>query len=173
MITLLDKGICRVFGDSVPYHGDFTTTETNPQFLASFKKVCDGSGTKFHAVSASQICDADMVGFCHFEYKDNVAIALKVAELLGIDRTIALAHMKQCLPDPGAFRLQQFEVPMSGESVNLTWANLFAINDIVTFGAFESKIRRGTKSAGVENEMIYLGDSIDYKNVSGEELLVA
>lgn len=217
------EGICRVFGDSVPYHGDFITTETNPQFLANFEQVCAERGTRFHVVSGDQICDADMTGFRHFEYKDNVAIALKVAELLDIDQAAALEHMKQCLPDPGAFSLQKFEVPLSGERVSCTWANLFAINDkqsfvytakellprvpkdatkvlilnnradrpervelffdtnthdlqwdyIVTFGAFEGKIRRSAKYAGVEDEMIYLGDSTDYKHASGQELLDA
>lgn len=114
---------------TVPYDGHLVTAETNPALLAVLKEVCDRRNTKLHAVTIKQVSDKNMAKFKHYEYKENVAIAIKIAELVGIKKRVALAGMYKALPDPGAFVLKKYK--HHGKTVY--WANLFAINDRESF----------------------------------------
>jgi poly-gamma-glutamate synthase PgsB/CapB len=92
-----------------------------------------------------------MTKFKHFEYKANVAIALKVAQLVGIKRATALAGMHKALPDPGAFILKQ----VKRRNKTFHWANLFAINDresfVLTSQTLCNKVGSHTKKAVILN----------------------
>ena len=49
-----------------------------------------------------------MRGFSWFTFKENVAIALAVAELLGVDRGTALRGMWNAPPDPGVLTVERY-----------------------------------------------------------------
>jgi poly-gamma-glutamate synthase PgsB/CapB len=67
----------------------------------------------------------DLTGFSHIEHPDNVALALRVCQDLGIDRQTALRGMWGAATDPGVLRL--FRV--NDASRNLIFVNGFAAND--------------------------------------------
>src|SRR5262249_54707405 len=71
------------------------------------------------------VTDAEMAGFRWITFKENVAIALAVAELSGVDRTRALAGMWAAPPDPGALRGDHIHQ----DGKQLLFANIFAAND--------------------------------------------
>jgi gamma-polyglutamate synthase len=71
------------------------------------------------------VTDEEMRGFSWITFKENVAIALGVAELLGIDRGAALRGMWAAPPDPGVLSVEEYQV--SGR--HLRFANVFAAND--------------------------------------------
>ena len=71
------------------------------------------------------ITDEEMKKFSYIEHKENVALALAVAEYLGVDRQTALRGMWKANPDPGVLRI--FTV-FRGDA-RIRFANAFAAND--------------------------------------------
>lgn len=76
-------------------------------------------------VAAGAVTPAELVGFAPHTFADNVAVALAVAQLAGIDRAAALAAMRQAPPGPGTLTVDEFGTG----SGRLRVANLFAAND--------------------------------------------
>jgi poly-gamma-glutamate synthase PgsB/CapB len=66
-----------------------------------------------------------MAGFSWITFKENVAIALAVADLLGVNRSSALAGMWAAPPDPGVLEVKRYAV--AGKLLRV--ANAFAAND--------------------------------------------
>lgn len=60
-----------------------------------------------------------------FVFRENVAVALAVAEHVGVDRAVALKGVQNAADDPGASKF--FEHEISGRRV--FWVDLFGIND--------------------------------------------
>jgi gamma-polyglutamate synthase len=147
--TLLD--IAKSLTATIPYSGHLVTAETNREVLAIFGKECLKRNTKMHCVGDMKIADKHMAKFSHFEYKSNVAVAIKVAQLAGIKRAIALSGMQKAIPDPGAFRLR--EIKRNKKKIH--WANLFAINDresfVMTTESLSSKMPVNTKKVIILN----------------------
>ncbi|HVI69462.1 MAG TPA: poly-gamma-glutamate synthase PgsB [Magnetospirillaceae bacterium] len=143
--------IARSLSMTIPKNGHLVTAETNPELLAILKQECEVRGSKLHAVGTMRITEKQMAAFKHFEYRANVAIAVKVAELLGVTRQTALSGMHSAQPDPGAFILKKFE----RDTKTLHWANLFAINDresfILTVDSLRKKVGARTKKAVILN----------------------
>jgi gamma-polyglutamate synthase len=71
------------------------------------------------------VTDEEMAGFSWITFKENVAIALAVAEELGVNRQSALAGMWSAAPDPGALVVKRYVV----DGTLLRVANIFAAND--------------------------------------------
>jgi hypothetical protein len=72
------------------------------------------------------VTDEELRGFSWFTFKENVAIALVVAELLGVERRVALQGMYDAPPDPGVLSVERYATP---EGKRLAFANVFAAND--------------------------------------------
>src|SRR3954452_22561469 len=72
------------------------------------------------------VTDEELRGFSWFTFKENVAIALTVAELLGVERKTALQGMYDAPPDPGVLSVERYITP---EGKRLRFANVFAAND--------------------------------------------
>jgi gamma-polyglutamate synthase len=73
----------------------------------------------------ASISDREMLPFEFVTFKENVAIAIAVANELGIDRPDALRGMWESPPDPGVLTVESFRV----DGKTLRFANLFAAND--------------------------------------------
>lgn len=71
------------------------------------------------------VSDAEMEGFEFFAFKENVAIAIAVADRLGVQRAAALQGMYEAPPDPGVLSVETYRVA----SKTLRFANVFAAND--------------------------------------------
>ncbi len=143
--------IARSLANTIPKNGHLVTAETNPELLAVLQQECDLRGTTLYAVGNARISDKHMAQFGHFEYKANVAIALKVAALAGVSRATAIKGMHRALPDPGAFTLKKVE----RKNKTVHWANLFAINDresfVLTVESLHSKVGTKAKKAVILN----------------------
>lgn len=143
--------IARSLCATIPTNGHLVTAETNKELLAILEQECKARNTVLHSVGDMKIGEKHMSKFKHFEYKANVAIALKVAQLVGVQRSTALAGMHKALPDPGAFILKQ----VKRRKKTLHWANLFAINDresfVLTSQTLCSKVGSNTKKAVILN----------------------
>lgn len=76
-------------------------------------------------VDPESVSDEEMRGFSYITFKENVAISLMVAELLGISRANALRGMYEAPPDPGVLNVRDVSLPEGSFAL----ANVFAAND--------------------------------------------
>ena len=117
--------IARSLLSTCPENGILVTAETNPTIMPIIEWEARRKNTRVVFADADSVTDADIARFDYIAFKENVAIALAIAKLVGIPRDIAMDGIVRAAPDPGVLRLKQLEI--AGKQV--TWANLFAVND--------------------------------------------
>lgn len=108
-----------------PANGYLITAEYNPELQKVLEKEANKRGSTLIVADPARIADQEIARFDYLSFKDNVAIGLAVADLLGIDRDIAMRGMIKAKGDIGVVRLQR--VTLLNKPV--IWANLFAVND--------------------------------------------
>ncbi len=116
----------KALAGTVPARGVFVTAE--PRFNGILRRACDERGTTYVQVTEEDVVSLtseDLAGFCYIEHAENVALALKVAEILGIPRHIALDGMHRSTPDVGVLR----RVDLHFFGRRLVWVNALAAND--------------------------------------------
>jgi gamma-polyglutamate synthase len=115
--------VARSLSRTMPRGGVCVTAEVERRAVLlaeARRRDCRLVGVDPHGVT-----DAEMAGFQHFTFKENVALALAVAAELGISREEALAGMYEAAPDPGVLTVEEYRV----EGRLLRFANVFAAND--------------------------------------------
>ena len=117
--------IARSLLSTCPTNGILITSEQNPVVLAVMEEVCEQRNTQLIVAEADRVTDEENLGFDYISFKENVTIALSVADIIGIPRDLAIRGMIKAEPDPGVLRMK--ELAIAGKKV--TWANLFAVND--------------------------------------------
>ncbi|MFF1412297.1 poly-gamma-glutamate synthase PgsB [Streptomyces sp. NPDC058289] len=120
--TLDDIG--RSLSRSMP-HGGICVTAEKDRFHV-LQEEADARNCQLVYADPEIVSDEELRGFSWFTFKENVAIALVVAELLGIDRDTALQGMYDAPPDPGVLSVERYIGP-GGK--RLRFANVFAAND--------------------------------------------
>ena len=85
--------VARSLSRSMPVGGVCITAER--ERLAILEKEAARRNCRLIAVDPESVTDDEMRGFGWITFKENVAIALAVAEQLGVDRRSALAGMWQ------------------------------------------------------------------------------
>lgn len=121
-----ERDVARAIAGMIPMGGKLFTAERD--HLDIFEQVCDERGTKLYAVTpedVAQINPLDLANFPYVEHAENVALALRVCDDLGIDRGAALTGMWSAKPDPGA--MTAHEMNFFGRRIN--FVNGFAAND--------------------------------------------
>jgi len=99
------------------------TAEDSPAALAVLAQRASREGANLVVCDNTTAPTAQEFG--REEFPENLAVALKVCELHGIDRETALAGMRKANMDPGALWADQID--MSGTTVR--FVNAFAAND--------------------------------------------
>ena len=113
----------------VPRGGRLYTAELDRRDIIA--KACADRGTQLIGIDpedSAQIGEAELGGFVHREHADNVALALKVCEDLGVERDVALRAMWSMKADPGV--LSEHHVDFFGRRI--VFYNGFAANDPVS-----------------------------------------
>ncbi|PJZ46456.1 poly-gamma-glutamate synthase PgsB [Leptospira brenneri] len=98
------------------------------EFTSLVLKVCEDRNTNAILVnenSDDSITDEEMAKFSYWEHKENVNLALKVCEVLGVNRKQALEAMWKVTPDPGALSVST--IHFFGKE--FLYANAMAAND--------------------------------------------
>ncbi|MFE0377898.1 poly-gamma-glutamate synthase PgsB [Streptomyces inhibens] len=116
--------VARSLSRSMPVGGVCITAERDR--LPILREEAAARDCELIAVDPESVTDEELRGFNWFTFKENVAIALAVAELLGVDRRTALQGMWDAPPDPGVLSVQKYRTPRGGQ---LNFANVFAAND--------------------------------------------
>jgi gamma-polyglutamate synthase len=114
------RSLCR----SMPVGGVCVTAEKERFHI--LQEEADARDCKLIYADPDTVTDEELRGFSWFTFKENVAIALTVAELLGVDRKTALQGMYDAPPDPGVLSVEKYRTPQGGR---LRFANVFAAND--------------------------------------------
>lgn len=115
--------VARSLSRAMPVGGVCVTAER--ERLPLLKREAARRGCALIAVDPDSVTDEEMAGFSWITFKENVAIALAVAEALGVNRQSALAGMWSAPPDPGVLAVKRYLV----EGTLLRVANVFAAND--------------------------------------------
>ncbi|MFE3762713.1 poly-gamma-glutamate synthase PgsB [Streptomyces sp. NPDC059104] len=116
--------IARSLSRSMP-HGGICVTAEKERFDV-LQEEADARDCTLVYADPDTVSDEELRGFSWFTFKENVAIALTVAELLGVDRATALKGMYEAPPDPGVLSVERYLAP-GGK--RLRFANVFAAND--------------------------------------------
>lgn len=116
--------VARSLSRSMPVGGVCVTAER--ERLHILQEEADKRRCRLIAVDPESVTDEELRGFSWFTFKENVAIALTVAELLGVDRATALRGMWDAPPDPGVLSVERYRTP---DGKRLRFANVFAAND--------------------------------------------
>lgn len=115
--------VARSLSRSMPVGGVCITAERDR--LAILQEEAERRNCRLIVVDPESVSDSEMAGFDWITFKENVAIALAVAEQLGVDRQSALAGMWAAPIDPGALAVARV---MHGTK-RIRFANIFAAND--------------------------------------------
>lgn len=124
-----DADVARALASMIPVGGKLFTAEKKQ--LAIFEEACKDRGSELVSVGpedAEAIGEDELAGFGYTEHRENLALALRVCEDLGIEREVALAGMQKGRPDPGALR--EYSLDFFGR--HIVFVNGFAANDPVS-----------------------------------------
>ncbi|MEU8793930.1 poly-gamma-glutamate synthase PgsB [Streptomyces sp. NPDC048643] len=116
--------VARSLSRSMPEGGICVTAEQ--ERFAILQEEADSRDCKLIYADPETVSEEELRGFSWFTFKENVAIALTVAELLGVERETALQGMYDAPPDPGVLSVERY-VTEDGKKVR--FANVFAAND--------------------------------------------
>jgi poly-gamma-glutamate synthase PgsB/CapB len=143
--------IAKSLMSSCPKNGILVTSEQNPELLDIMFREARKRGTSLIVADPSQVRPEEVAAFDFISFEENIAIVLAIAELLNIPRHIAMAGMVKAPADPGVLRIERYKI--GGK--NVTWANLFAVNDRESMVAASEKLRpyigENTTSVGILN----------------------
>ncbi|MFI7600993.1 poly-gamma-glutamate synthase PgsB [Actinoplanes sp. NPDC049681] len=115
--------VARSLSKSMPVGGICVTAEK--ERLHILQEEADKRRCRLIAVDPESVHDEEMRQFGWITFKENVAIALAVAELLGVDRASALQGMWDAPPDPGVLSVSR----VRQGTKRVAFANVFAAND--------------------------------------------
>ncbi|MEV7087504.1 poly-gamma-glutamate synthase PgsB [Streptomyces sp. NPDC093085] len=116
--------VARSLSRSMPEDGICVTAEKDR--FAILQEEADARNCQLIYADPETVTDEELRGFSWFTFKENVAIALKVAELMGVERETALQGMYDAPPDPGVLSVERYLTP---DGKRLRFANVFAAND--------------------------------------------
>ncbi len=143
--------IARSLMSSCPKNGILVTAEQNPELLDIMFAEARKRGTSLIVADPSKVRPEEVAAFDFISFEENIAIVLAIAELLDIPRHVAMAGMVKAPADPGVLRIERYQI---GEK-NVTWANLFAVNDRESMAAADAKllpyIGANTTTVGILN----------------------
>jgi poly-gamma-glutamate synthase PgsB/CapB len=134
-----------------PKNGYLLSAEYVPALQDVLRREAEKRGSQLIVADPTSVRDDEIARFDYLAFKDNIALGLAVANLLGIDRETAMRGMIKSRGDIGVVRLQH--VTLRGKPV--TWANLFAVNDresmVISMQMLESYCDEKTIKIGILN----------------------
>ncbi|MBT2398607.1 poly-gamma-glutamate synthase PgsB [Streptomyces sp. ISL-100] len=116
--------VARSLSRSMPEGGICVTAEQDRFHI--LQEEADARDCKLIYADPETVSDEELRGFSWFTFKENVAIALTVAGLLGVERETALKGMYDAPPDPGVLSVERYATT---DGKRLRFANVFAAND--------------------------------------------
>lgn len=136
---------------TIPRGGVLVTAEDRPHLVDRLRRNSEERGAVLVHADPSTVADEDMQGFDYLQFRENVAVGLAVARMLGIPRAAAVRGMWKSVPDIGVVRLQTYDI----RGRRILWVPLFAANDresvIATFQSLQAQFPPGATVIGMLN----------------------
>ncbi|MBO0589247.1 poly-gamma-glutamate synthase PgsB [Sporosarcina sp. E16_8] len=117
------KEVADSFSEAIPYNGDLIINES--PYVPHFKQMARQRNTKVHICDTSVISEEFLKKFKYMVFPENAALALAVADILGINHETACRGMLKAWPDPGAMQI----LPIGDVDNPSYLVNGFAAND--------------------------------------------
>ena len=114
--------ITKSMSNTIPFNGVMVTSESKK--LNLIKEISKERNADFHTADI-EISDKEINNFGYLEHQENISLALKVCELCGVNKEVALKGMQSCNPDPGALTIWDIK----GKEGCFKFINAFAAND--------------------------------------------
>ena len=143
---VMGKGLANIaaaLANTIPQNGTLVTTPAAAELLAAHLQ-----GTGMVVADERELPAAALEGFPYPVVPENVALALKVCNLAGVDTATALAGMRQASPDAGNLHL--CTVTLAGQKVQLIDA-LAANDPDSTAWLWEQYVGRGKQAVVLLN----------------------
>jgi poly-gamma-glutamate synthase PgsB/CapB len=121
-----EEHVAAALAATTPIGGTLFTSER--RHLATFEASAKDRGATMVTIREADveaIKPEDLAGFSYIEHAENLALALRVCEELGVPREIAIRGMWKARPDPGVMT----EHTLSFFGRKLVFVNGFAAND--------------------------------------------
>lgn len=135
----------------IPYNGTLITAEDRPQLRERLRRNTEARGSRFIYADPSMVTDEDLARFNYLTFRENVAIGLAIADLLGIPRATAMRGMWNARPDVGVVTIQK----TTWKGKEIIWAPLFAVNDrestVISVRALKPYYRSDATAIGILN----------------------
>lgn len=117
------RDVAKALSNTIPKGGIVFTAER--EYFHVFKEKAAKYGTEIVQVLPNEVTPEELSGFSYHEHRENVALAIKVCEWLGVPRKVALQGMYSATPDIGALKIYRLNI--SDKEVEFIHA--FAAND--------------------------------------------
>jgi poly-gamma-glutamate synthase PgsB/CapB len=147
--------IARSLLSTCPLNGVLITSEQNPEILTIMDEVARTNGSTLVVSDPERVTDDEVEAFDYIAFKENVTIALSIADIVGIPRDVAMKGMVEAAPDPGVLRMKELRIGEGTKTKRVTWANLFAVNDresmIAAMGKLDQFMTPDTLVVGILN----------------------
>jgi gamma-polyglutamate synthase len=136
---------------TTPRDGVLVTAEDRPHLRERLRAHAEARGSRFVYADPTSVLDEDLRGFDYLEFKENVAVGVAIARLMGIDRDVALRGMWKAVPDVGVVRLRTYDI----RGKRILWVPMFATNDresvVLTFELLQPCFPKGATVVGILN----------------------
>ena len=143
--------ITKSMSNTIPFNGIMVTSEDKKVDILT--NISKQRNTEFYLADV-EFKNNDLNNFQYLEHSENINLALKVCELCGIKKEIAMNGMKKCKPDPGALTIWNIQE----NNKTFKFINAFAANDpastLKTWQMVNSRIKSN-------NFAIFLNTRID------------
>jgi len=110
---------------TIPHNGILITAEDRSHLRERLRINAEARGSTLIYADPSSISDAELAGFNYLSFRENIAIGVAVAEILGIPRATAIKGMWNARPDVGVVSMQRTR----WKGKEILWIPLFAVND--------------------------------------------
>ncbi|WP_088031949.1 poly-gamma-glutamate synthase PgsB [Evansella clarkii] len=116
--------VAAAFVPTIPYNGHLILN--NSDYVDYYREIAERRNTEVIIADNSRISEDYLREFSYIIFPENAALALAVADAMGIDEATALQGMLNAHPDPGALRITPLKNKAGEES---PFVNAFAAND--------------------------------------------
>jgi len=121
-----DDDVAKSLCNTVPCKATIVTSENEKDFI--IQEVAENNDTKYIQSNSKNISQSDLDKFSYMEHPSNIALALDVCKIAGVDKKIAIKGMQKVKPDEGALVLWK----LTKRENKVNFVNGMAANDPVS-----------------------------------------
>lgn len=157
---------------TIPHNGILITAEDRPHLRERLKKNAEARGSKLFYADPATVSEDDLAGFSYLSFRENIAIGLAVAEILGIPRATAMRGMRNSRPDVGVVSIQTTR----WKGKEIVWIPLFAVNDrestIISVDALKPYYKPDATRIGILNNRYDRADrALRFASIAAKDLV--